>query len=437
MHNTFDAHLADGRVFRVNSRVMPDGGVVTIAFDLTTDLRREQELEAARREAVAASQAKTEFLASMSHEIRNPLNGVLGFAQLLQRDKREVLSARQAQMVSGIRRGGEHLLRLIDEVLDLARVEAKGIAISAEPVDVSEVLSEVLDTLQPTAEDANIRFHQAGTWKGLPMVAADRGRYLQILLNLGSNAIKYNRRGGTVTFTPKVESGRVCVTLTDTGLGVPQAEQERLFQPFHRAGQETGLIPGTGIGLAISKKLTEMMGGAIGFRSPAGGGSEFWIALPVHLSGPRSARRTTEPLPPPVGPKARPRATVLYVEDNPANIEFMLAAVAALGNIHLLTAPTAEEGLDIAWARRPDLILLDINLPGMSGLTARRILRETAETAHIPVGAISAAASAADRRRGEQAGFEWYLTKPIRVDELDAVFTALLPKLDEGLQPDP
>jgi len=425
---SYDVHFKDGRVYRFNSRITPDGEVIGLAFDLTENLRHEKELEFARHEAVAASQAKTEFLASMSHELRTPLNAVLGFAQLLQYDKQEALSERQLHMVQGIMRGGEHLLRLIDEVLDLARIEAKGICISAEPVDVAEVLREVLDTLQPAADKVDIRLCHSGMEQGLPMVKADRHRYSQILLNLGSNAIKYNRPGGSVTFSVTEEPARIRVAVIDTGNGIPAEEQAELFQPFHRGGQESGPIPGTGIGLAISKKLTDMMGGSIGFHSQPGGGSEFWIALPVHPSGQRADQRARQraghlPL-----PNAVSHGTVLYVEDNPANVEFMQAAVSAMDGIELLTASTAEAGLEIARLRRPHLILMDINLPGMTGLAACRVLREIQETAGIPIVAISAAAAKTDRLEGEEAGFARYLTKPIRLDELEHIFMAFLPK---------
>jgi PAS domain S-box-containing protein len=423
---TFDVRTRDGRNLRVMDRRTVEGGVVETIWDLTDDVRREGELREARAAAESASSAKSDFLSSMSHELRTPLNAILGFAQLLQRDKKEPLSDRHKDRVEQILKGGEHLLRLIDDILDLSRIEAGGVSISTEPVGVLDVLTEIKKTLEPTAARARIAVEIAVP-EEIPMVAADRTRFVQILTNYGSNAIKYNRPGGTVKFTVSAESASyVRMTVSDTGMGIPVDKQEKLFQPFQRAGQETGPIEGTGIGLVITKRLAELMGGRVGFRSTPGEGSEFWVEMPRHASGVRSSAqpavrdaRATQ-----LGAETNRR--VLYVEDNPPNVIFMRDLLSSFDGIELLTATTAEMGVELARSHRPDVVIMDINLPGMSGVDALRILRADYRTKHIPVIALTAAASERDRQRGIVEGFYRYLTKPVNVDEFIAALEALL-----------
>ena len=405
-----------------------EGVIVKTVWDLTDDVRREQELHVARLAADAGSAAKSEFLSSMSHELRTPLNAILGFAQLLQRDKREPPSERQKERLHQILKGGEHLLRLIDDILDLSRIEAGGVSISTEPVNAAEVLEEVKMTLGPMAARDGIELYVETTPSERLMVAADRTRLVQILTNFGSNAIKYNRRGGKVTFSVSaLDSERSRITVTDTGIGVAIEKHDKLFQPFQRAGQEMGPIEGTGIGLVITKRLAELMQGSVGFRSTAGEGSEFWVDIPAD----KAAVRTSAPSP--IRDEAPPRASgagrrlVLYVEDNPANVTFMEDLVTCIESVDLVTTPTAEIGLEFARRRRPEVIIMDINLPGMSGLEALRSLRGWPETQDIPVIALTAAASERDKQRGLASGFNQYLTKPVKVDELVTALEALLP----------
>jgi len=426
---TFEVRTKDNRHWRIIDRRTAEGGTVTTIWDLSDVVQREEELRQARATAEAASAAKSEFLASMSHELRTPLNAVLGFGQLLQRDRKTPLNPRQKGMVDQVLKAGEHLLRLIDDVLDLARIEAGNVPLSMEPVAVADVLQEAKSALDPMAERVGVKLFIAPVPDDLPMVSADRTRLAQILMNFGSNAIKYSRQGGQAMFEVTNIEGYVRITVTDNGIGIPEDKQGKLFQPFQRAGQEAGPIEGTGIGLTITKRLTEMMGGNVGFRSLAGQGTAFWVDLPALRQQPivrtePSIIRAPENLA--LRDGEGPRYTVLYVEDNPSNIAFMEALVTEFERVQLFTAPTAEIGIEIARARIPNVILMDINLPGMSGFDALRQLREWPQTQAIPVIALSAAAMERDKRRAEQAGFHRYLTKPVRVDELADVLEALL-----------
>jgi len=417
----------EGRSLRITERKTADHGTVVTIADITDDVHRAEELRQARELAEAASAAKSEFLSSMSHELRTPLNAILGFAQLLERDRKQPLSERQLDRLRHVLRGGEHLLRLIDDVLDLSRIEAGRVSMSSEPVDVAEVLAEVVHTLEPMAARAHIQLAAQTVVPGAPRVIADRTRLAQILMNFGSNAIKYGKADGHVMFRTEMAPGSFRVVVVDDGVGIPADKRDRIFEPFQRAGQEAGPIEGTGIGLTISKRLAELMHGSVGFKSEVGMGSEFWIDLPVdpresaELPALRKGAGAGSPL-----ASGERRHAVVYVEDNPSNIAFMRELVEDLPSVELLTAPTAEIGLELIRGRLPKVVIMDINLPGMSGFEAVKRLREWPETRDIPVIGLSAAALAKDTTRARDAGFHRYLTKPVKVDELTETLERLL-----------
>jgi PAS domain S-box-containing protein len=410
-----DVRMVNGRCLRVTERKTADHGTVT------------KELHSARELAEAASAAKSEFLSSMSHELRTPLNAILGFAQLLERDRKQPLSDRQLERLGHVMRGGEHLLRLIDDVLDLARIEARRISMSVEAVDVQDVLLEVVHTLEPMASRAGAHIAPLLVIPGLPRVVADRTRLAQILMNFGSNAIKYGKPGGRVSLRTERLADALRIAIADDGIGIPADKRDKIFEPFQRAGQESGPIEGTGIGLTISKRLAELMGGSVSFTSEVGVGSEFWIDLAMfrERAVEAPAHRAPSGLPSRLTDVSH-RHTVVYVEDNPSNIAFMRDLIEELPSVELLTAANAELGLELIRSRRPHAVIMDINLPGMSGFEAVKSLREWPETRDIPVIGLSAAALVRDTARAKDAGFVRYLTKPVKIEELTQTLEQLL-----------
>ncbi|HET9622938.1 MAG TPA: PAS domain S-box protein [Kofleriaceae bacterium] len=426
-----ELRTASGRIFRLYDQTTPEGGRVSLYVDVTVDVIREDELSAARVAAEAASAAKSEFLASMSHELRTPLNAILGFSDLLQRDRKEPASARQIERLGHIHRAGSHLLRLISDILDLSRIESGRLTISAEPVALSSVLAEVISQLQPQATRQQITLGQTSSTDEDAVVVADRTRLSQILMNFGSNALKYGRAHGHAEFRVSRASGnQIRIALADDGIGIPKDKQGKIFEPFQRAGQEAGTIEGTGIGLAISKRLVELMSGGIGFTSEPGRGSEFWIELPEPAAVAAEGESTAAGGPKGMRLSALEREgspfLLLYIEDNPSNTALMRSLIDDLPRLRMLTATTAEVGLELVRARRPDLVIMDINLPGMSGIEAMRKLAASDDTRDIPVIALSAAALPRDTVHAQEAGFRRYLTKPVNVDELTAAFEEIL-----------
>jgi PAS domain S-box-containing protein len=388
------------------------------------------ELESARQVADTANLAKSEFLSSMSHELRSPLNAILGFAQLLQSGEPEPTTTQMAS-VDQILKAGWYLLELINEILDLALIESGRLSLSLEPTSLHEVLQDCQSMIEPQAQQRGINLTFA-TVQADCFVSADRTRLKQVVINLLSNAIKYNKPGGSaeVTYAPRA-SGRLRISVTDSGNGLSPQKLAQLFQSFNRLGQEGGAEEGTGIGLVVSRRLVELMRGEIGATSTVGVGSVFWFELDT-ASAPQWLQDGH--LPPALPdqsdlPESHLR-TLLYVEDNKANMELVVQLIARRPDWRLLGAQDAIRGIAMARAHQPDVILMDINLPGISGMQALQILREDASTRHIPVLALSANAMPRDIERGLVAGFFRYLTKPIRVSEF-------MEALDEGLSTTP
>jgi len=400
-------------------------GVFAAARDVTESKRLGQalqeqnvELKRARAAAEKANLAKSDFLSSMSHELRSPLNAILGFAQLINSDSPPPTRS-QTESIDQILHAGWYLLELINEILDLAQIESGRLALSLEPTSLTEVMFECQAMIEPQGQKRGIKMTFPESDSPC-FVDADRTRLKQVLINLLSNAIKYNQANGTVVVDVDCAMGtpeRVRVSVKDTGAGLPPDMLMQLFQPFNRLGQERSTEEGTGIGLVMSKRLVELMGGEIGVESTAGLGSVFWFEL-NWAAAPQLAVDKTEP----ANPQAQvqhgaPLRTLLYVEDNPANLKLIEQLIARRPDMRLLTAKDGNLGIQIARASRPEVILMDINLPGIGGIEALRILREDPATARIPVVALSANAMPRDIEKGLQAGFFRYLTKPIKVNE--------------------
>jgi PAS domain S-box-containing protein len=409
-------------------------GVFAAARDVTERQLNQQalektnvELESAKFAAEKANLAKSDFLSSMSHELRSPLNAILGFAQLME-SASPLPTDSQKESIAQILRAGWHLLKLINEILDLAVIEAGRVSLSTEPVSLAEVMSECQTMLEPEAQQRGISMTFPHLDNSI-FVCADRTRLKQVIINLLSNAIKYNKEAGRVVVTYSTSaSERTRISVTDTGAGLSAEQLDQLFQPFNRLGQEeTGGVAGTGIGLVVTKRLVELMGGVIGVESTAGDGSRFWFEL-VSTTAPQLAYDSSPPAALdelPVSSDA-PLHTLLYVEDNQANMKLVEQIIARRPDIRLLTAANGILGIEIARTAQPTVILMDINLPGISGVRAMEILREDPTTAHIPVVALSANANPRDIELSLAKGFFRYLTKPIKIKEFTETLNAAL-----------
>ncbi|MHB0982451.1 MAG: PAS domain-containing hybrid sensor histidine kinase/response regulator [Thiobacillus sp.] len=385
------------------------------------------ELESAKAVAEKANLAKSNFLSSMSHELRTPLNAILGFAQLLETGA-PAPTATQIVRLHQIIKAGWYLLDLINEILDLAVIESGKLSLSLEPLSLSDVLLECQAMIGPQAQQRGINIIFDKVDPAL-FAHADHTRVKQALINLLSNAIKYNRDHGMVEVTcTAISPERIRIRIKDSGAGLPPKKLAQLFQPFNRLGQETGAEEGTGIGLVVTKQLVELMGGSIGVESTVGVGSEFWIELIRDVMPQLAAEHAMDAELAPQAQESAALRTLLYVEDNPANLMLVEQIIEGIPHVRMLSARDANLGIALARAHQPDVILMDINLPGLSGSQALKILREDPATAHIPVLAISANAMPRDIKKGLEAGFFRYLTKPIKVNEF-------MQALDMALEP--
>jgi PAS domain S-box-containing protein len=392
-------------------------GYLLIGSDNSARKRVEVELHEAMSVANRANLAKSEFLSRMSHELRTPLGAILGFAQLIESGAPQPTTS-QKRSVDQILKAGWYLLDLINEVLDLALIESGKLSLSPEPVALADILLECQTMIEPQAQGRGIRvsFPRLETPH---FVKADRTRVKQVLINLLSNAIKYNTPGGTVVVSCVVNTpGRVRVGVEDSGEGLSPEDIAQLFQPFNRLGRAATVEEGTGIGLVVCKRLVELMGGAIGVESTIGRGSVFWFEMNLtNKLQPSDILGAAAAIAPEQGKASTRLRTLLYVEDNPANRMLVEDLIARRPDLRTLTAEDGPRGIEIARASLPDVILMDINLPGISGIQAMRILADDPATAHIPVVALSANAMPRDIEKGLKAGFFRYLTKPIKVDE--------------------
>lgn len=389
------------------------------------------ELANAIDEARNANQAKSAFLSSMSHELRTPLNAILGFAQILTSEALPTTDAQKKEFANHILKSGRHLLTLINEILDLAKVESGTISLSMEPVALAEVLDECRTMVEPLAAGRGIRvlFPPAVD----AVLLADRTRLKQVLLNLLSNAIKYNRDAGAVVLDcVQLTPARMRISVQDTGMGLRADQLDSLFQPFNRLGQEAGAQEGTGIGLVVTRRLVELMGGAIHVSSSPGVGSVFSIELGTTRPLASHDGILAQPAEPVLERGAGAPHLVLYVEDNPANLKLIEEIVRFRPDLRLIAAADGTGGLALARERRPDIILMDLNLPGMSGYEVLAELRRDAQTAAIPVIALSANAMASDIERGLAAGFFRYLTKPVDIDRFNEAIDGTLAQLRAG-----
>lgn len=399
-------------------------GISCIARDITDRKRVETELNAAKVMAEKANLAKSEFLSSMSHELRTPLNAILGFAQIMESDSPPPTLS-QKQNLREILKAGWYLLELINEILDLAQIESGKMSISMEPVSLSDIMHECIAMIEPQTQKRGIRV----TYPPMEfpyVLNADRIRLKQALINLLSNAVKYNLEGGSVVMDCIVNTpGRIRILIKDTGMGLAPQQLAQLFQPFNRLGQEGGAEEGTGIGLVVTKRLVELMGGAIGVESSHGVGSTFWIEL--NLSAESQIITAGNAVASPAQVQAgAPLRTLLYIEDNPANLRLVENLVARRSDLRLLSAMDGKEGIELARASLPDIVLMDINLPGINGIQAMKILRADPATAHIPVIALSANAMPLNIQKSLESGFFYYITKPIKVNEFMEVLDGAL-----------
>lgn len=395
---------------------------------------REQEqakaLKAAKEKAERASQAKTDFLSSMSHELRTPLNAILGFAQVLEFNPKEPLSDTQLDHVSHIKKGGEHLLGLINDILDLARIEAGKVEMSIEPVPLVHVIEECVSLISTVADQRNVSIDFNRDQISGTLIRADHTRLIQVFLNLLSNAVKYNRENGKVSFSfiPH-QFGTLRIGIADTGVGIPEEQYGKVFQAFDRLGAEETDVEGYGIGLTVTKELIHQMGGTIEFESELGTGTTFWIELPLDKENLSKSNKLEFGDDETAMAHLRGlKANLLYVEDDLLHAKLLEALISKTSDIDMTVAPDGHSGIEAARAIKPDIIFVDIKLPDMEGFDVTRSIRDIPELKDTPIIALTAAAKQSDMDKGYAAGFTDYLTKPIQFGDVAAAIVKALPR---------
>lgn len=385
------------------------------------DVTQRHELELAQKEREAQERMhnmRSEFLARVSHELRTPLNGILGFAQLLSSDEKEPLTPRQQSQLDIVRASGDHLLKLVNQVLEITRLDAGDSAVRLQSVELRPQIGRALQMLHTLALERGISLEQDDCVQDL-RVSADPLRLQQVLVNLLSNAVKYNREGGKVGVEVRAERGYAEVAVSDTGVGLSQAQQQLLFQPFQRFGAQHSKVEGTGLGLVITRHLLALMGATIAVRSVPGEGSVFTCRLPLAQRSPAPSpiiESTAPARPPSATAKSSAAGRVLYVEDNPVNVILLEAICGTCPGIELRVAVDGADALSTLKEWIPDLLLLDVHLPDIDGLTLLKRLRERSDLRHLPAIAVSAAARADDIEKARAAGFDGYWTKPLSLD---------------------
>jgi signal transduction histidine kinase/ActR/RegA family two-component response regulator len=402
--------------------------LISSALTVRTLSRKNKALKIAQTQTEAASQAKSEFLGSMSHELRTPLNAILGFAQLinLESDENQEIN----DFSQEIERAGSHLLSLVNDLIDLSRIESGKLEITLEPILLSNLEKDCLSLIAPLAEKFQIHLSSQSAFNDI-IILADALRLRQIIINFLSNGIKYNKPNGSVSLQTIIMGNSVRIQVADTGVGIAEDKQNRIFNAFDRLGAECGTIEGTGIGLVIAKRLIEAMNGSIGFSSISNQGSRFWVDFPIYQQQTTSQRDVTQrpstettqvtPVKTPTS-----QTTILCIEDNPVNLKLIQKILAKNGNYLIYEATTAMRGIDIARREQPNLILSDINLPDMDGYQVLSLLKADPKTQHIPIIALTADAMKEDIDRGEKAGFAGYITKPIDIPALFLLIERLL-----------
>jgi PAS domain S-box-containing protein len=394
----------------------------TVARDVGDRIQAEADARHAQEEAEHANATKSQFLSRMSHELRTPLHAILGFGQLLEADE---LRPHQHEQLEQITRAGRHLLELINEVLDISRIEGGELRMSLEPVEVGEVVGEMMRMLEPLAAARSVTLAALPVAAGELHVLADRHRLKQILLNLLSNAVKYNREGGSVRIAATRHTDTTArLEVADTGIGIAAGDLALAFEAFERLGAEATDVEGTGLGLALSKRLIESMGGTIGVDSEVGRGTTFWLQLPLVAADAIGPPSSGEAATGPTAPRRTDPCTVLYIEDNPSNIKLVETILRARPEVTLIVAQQGSIGLELAREHRPALVLLDLHLPDYSGEEVLRRLRADARTAAIPVVIVSADATAGQATRLGSGGATAYLTKPFAIEQFLAVVDA-------------